>query len=139
MKPHAIDNSSPSSEALASDGVLQDLRLLWREWHGLIHAQVQLAALETRRVGESLVMMVVVGLMVGVLLIGAWLGLVVAVVMRLIEHGMMASDAILLAVAANLLVVLVLCRVLRRSSRYLQYPTLVRSLEPMPPPSKESA
>ncbi|MFO8004405.1 MAG: hypothetical protein R6U12_09255, partial [Thioalkalivibrio sp.] len=50
-------------------GVLQDVRTLARELRGLFHDQVGLAALETRQAGESLVWMVILGVMVGGLLL----------------------------------------------------------------------
>jgi hypothetical protein len=112
--------------------VLEDIQLLWRELGELIHDHFQLAALETRRAGESLVIMIVAGVMVAVLLIGAWLGFLVAAVQFLIEQGMAASSAILLTVAVNLLVALILCGVIRRKSRYLQFPALIHSLQPLP-------
>jgi len=54
-------------------------------------------------------------------------------VLMLIQQGMVASTAILLAVAVNLLVALILCGVIRRKSHYLQFPAILGSLEPMPP------
>jgi hypothetical protein len=128
MESNAVNETTP--ERVAS--LLDDAQALWHELHTLIHQHLQLAALETRRAGESLVTMLVAGIMVAVLLIGAWLGLGVAVVQWLIEQGMVASSAILLAVAANLLVVLLLCAVIRNKSRYLQFPALLRSFQPLP-------
>jgi hypothetical protein len=75
--------------------------------------------------------MIVAGIMVGVLLINAWLGLLTAAVLRLVAHGMVASSAILLAVAFNLLLTLLLFGVIRRKSRHLQFPATLRSLQPM--------
>jgi hypothetical protein len=77
--------------------------------------------------------MIMVGVMVAFLLSSAWLGLMAAAVLGLIDNGVMASSAILLAVAFNLLLVLLLCRVLRRKSRYLQFPATLRSLQAKPP------
>lgn len=52
--------------------------------------------------GNGLVDMIVAGVMVGVLLIGAWLGLMVAAVLELVDHNVMVtSSAILLAFAAR--------------------------------------
>lgn len=128
MDSNAVDETTPERAA----SVLDDALALWHELHALIHEYLQLAALETRRAGESLVTMLIAGIMVAVLLIGAWLGLGVAAVQWLIEQGMLASSAILLAVAVNLLVVLLLCAVIRNKSRYLQFPALLRSFQPLP-------
>jgi hypothetical protein len=114
-------------------GVLEDARSLWLGLRGLAHDRFRLAALETRRAGESLVSMVVEGVMVGVLLSCAWLGLVAAAVLWLVESGLVASSAILLAVAFNLLLALILIAVIRRRSRFLQFPATLRSLQPIPP------
>ncbi|CCE24241.1 conserved protein of unknown function [Methylotuvimicrobium alcaliphilum 20Z] len=51
---------------------------------------------------NGLVDMVVAGVMVGVLLIGAWLRLMAAAVLELVDHNVVAtSSAILLAFAAR--------------------------------------
>jgi hypothetical protein len=50
-------------------------------------------------------------------------------VLGLIDNGVMASSAILLAVALNLLFALILYRVMRRKSRYLQFPATLRTLQ----------
>ncbi len=132
MESHEVNDTTTRQTATHSSNVLEDAQLLWYELRALIHDHLQLAALETRRAGESLVTMIVLGVMVAVLLNGAWLGLVIAAVQMLTEQGMVTSRAILLAVAVNLLLALLLCRVISRKSRYLQFPSLLRSLEPMP-------
>lgn len=112
--------------------MLQEARSLARELRGLVHDQVCLAALETRRAGESLVWMITLGLMVGGLLLSAWLGLLVVVVLTLIERGVVNSPsaALLLAVGANLLLALILGWAIRRQRPHLQFPATVRSLSP---------
>src|SRR5512139_2425373 len=113
MAPDAEQDETPgqtgtSSDQANSSGVLEDARSLWHELRGLTHDHFRLAVLETQRAGESLVAMIVAGVMVAVLLNSAWLGLVAAAVLGLVEYGVVASSAILLAVAFNLLVVLIL-------------------------------
>jgi len=77
--------------------------------------------------------MIVAGVMVGVLLIGAWLGLMAAAVLELVEHDVVAtSSAILLAVAFNLMLTRLLFGVIRRKSRYLQFPATLRSFQTTP-------
>ena len=132
-----IKQTAPQDEPISSNA-LEDVQSLWHELRGLIYEHLRLAALETRRAGESLVTMLIAGVMVAVLLIGAWLGIMVAVVLMLIEQGMVASTAILLAVAANLLIALLLCGVIRRKSHYLQFPALLSSLKPAPLKDKSS-
>lgn len=133
MKTNAANDTtikhSTTPNELHDSEVLQEVQSLWHELRALIQNRLQLAALETRRAGESLVTMIIAGVMVAVLLNGAWLGLVIAVVQMLIEQGMVTSTAILLAVAANLLIALLLCGVIRRKSRHLQFPALLASLQ----------
>ncbi|MDO9234474.1 MAG: hypothetical protein Q7U28_00380, partial [Aquabacterium sp.] len=84
------------------------------------------------RAGQSLVAMVMAGVMAAILLSCAWLGLIAAAVLWLVENGVVASSAILLAVAFNLLLALMLSVVIRRKSRYLQFPATLRSFQPRP-------
>lgn len=140
VNPNAAENEAPLGQAATHDdpvsgtGVLEDARLLWHELSGLTHNRFRLAALETQRAGGSLVVMIVAGVMVALLLSSAWLGFMTAATLGLVENGVMtSSSAILLAVAFNLLLALILCGVIRRKSRYLQFPSTLRSLQPMPP------
>jgi len=138
MKHNALKDETPVQTETRSDpgsgsGMLEDAQSLWHELRGLIHDRFRLAALETQRAGESLADMIVAGVIVGALLIGAWLGLMAAAVLELVEHDVVAtSSAILLAVASNLLLVLILFGVIRRKSRYLQFPATLRSFQTTP-------
>ncbi|HKQ24057.1 MAG TPA: phage holin family protein [Burkholderiales bacterium] len=113
-------------------GLLEDLKLLWHELLGLVHDQLTLAALETRSAGNSLVTMIAAGVMVAALLVSAWLGLMGAAVLWLINMGVIASVAMLVAVIANLALALILYDVIRRQSRHLQFPATLRALRPVP-------
>jgi uncharacterized membrane protein YqjE len=116
---------------MSDSGVLEDAQSLWYELRKLTHDRFRLAALETQQAGESLVTMIMAGVMVAVLLGSACLGLVAAAVLWLVEKGVVtASSAIMLAVACNLLVALILSVVIRSKSRFLQFPATLRSLQP---------
>lgn len=121
-----IADSTSSGEA----GLLDDVQALWLELKGLGHDRLQIAALETQRAGLSLLAMLVAGIMIAVLLNTAWLGLVAAAVLGMLENGIAASSVILLAVACNLLLVLILTAVIRHKSHDLKFPALLRSLTP---------
>ena len=143
MDPDAAEGETPGQTARRGDpgsgsGLLEDAQSLWHELRGLAHDRFRLAALETQRAGESLVAMIVAGVMVAVLLSGAWLGLMAAAVLGLVANGVVASSAILLAVAFNWLLALILCGVIRRKSRYLQFPATLRSLQPKPPGRRDA-
>ena len=136
MKTNAANDATVKHATTANElhdsKVLQEARSLWHELCSVLQNRLQLAVLETRRAGESLVTMIIAGVMVAILLNGAWLGLVLAGVQILIEQGMVTSTAILLAVAANLFIALLLCGVIRRKSHYLQFPALLNSLQATP-------
>jgi uncharacterized membrane protein YqjE len=112
----------------------KEARLLWHDLRGLAHDHFELAALETQRAGESLVAMVVAGMLVAGLLLSAWLALMGAALLALISHDVMATgSALLVAVSVNLLVALVLWRVIARLSHRLRFPANARSLQPASP------
>ncbi|MDD5322276.1 MAG: phage holin family protein [Methylococcales bacterium] len=143
MNPDALEKETPGQTATPGDsvrdsGVLEDARLLWHELRGLSHDRFRLAALETQRAGDSLVTMIVAGLMIAFLLSSAWLGLMAAAVVELVGYGIAVSSAILLAVAFNLLLALILRCVIRRKRRYLQFPATLRSLQPMRPVRRDA-
>lgn len=123
-----LETSSLHVDPNGGTGVLNDIQALWQELHGLSHAHIRLAALEARRAGQSLLTMLVAGVMLALLLNGVWLGLLVAGAVWLIENGLQPSSVILLSVAFNLCLLLMMCGVIRRHSRYLKFPALLRHL-----------
>jgi hypothetical protein len=137
MNPNTLKNENPGQTArrdpVSESIVLEDVQSLWHELYGLTHDRFRLAALETQRAGQSLVTMVVAGVMVAVLLNCAWLGLVAAAVLGLVENGVVASIAIVLAVAFNLLLALIFYGVIRRKSHYLKFPATRRSFKSSAP------
>lgn len=116
-----------------SAGLLEDAKLLWNEVRGLTHDQFQLATLELKLAGESLVIMIAAAVMAAVLVISGWLGLVAAAVFGLIDIGVGPLTALLLGVAANVIGALLLVFLIRRRSHYLQFPATRRSLSPIGP------
>ncbi|MGR8997468.1 MAG: phage holin family protein [Gammaproteobacteria bacterium] len=137
MDPDALEDVASGQTPTHGDPVngssaLEDAQTLCQELRGLSHDRFRLAALEARRAGESLVAMIVAGVIIGILLSSAWLGLMAAAVLELIEHGVRTNSAIVLAVAFNLLLALILYGVIRRKSRYLQFPATLSSLQTKP-------
>jgi hypothetical protein len=121
------EQAAPQNESLNDSGVLADAQSLWYELLGLVVDRLQLAALETQRAGVSLVTMIISGLIVAGLFTTAWLGLLAVAVIALINSGLLATSALLLAVAFNLVLALMLLGVIRRQSHYLQFPATLRS------------
>lgn len=131
--PAALGDSAPDNA-----GLLDEVRSLWRELHGLAHDQFALAALEVKLAGVTLVRMVVAGVMVAVLLVSCWLGLVGAAVLWLVSEGTAPSIAVLLAVAVNLALALILYDRIQKQIGNLQFPWTVRGLGPAPPSIQDS-
>ena len=133
----ALDNTSTkplteNADPLSEIGVLGDIRLLGLALKSLVHDYFQLAGLEAQRAGRSLVTMLIAGVMFALLLNLAWLGLVVVAILAMIENGIALSSAILLAVAGNLVLVLLCSMLVRYKSRYLKFPALLGSLKSNP-------
>lgn len=143
MDPDLIKDQTPghttkNADSLNESGLLEDAQLLWLELRGLSVDRIRLAALETQRAGESLVSMIILGVMIAVLLIAAWLGLLAAAVLVFIENGFNPSEVILLAVAATLLLTLILFGAIRRKRHFLQFPSTLRSLQPLTPEQRNT-
>lgn len=114
-----------------SDGLLEDAKVLWSELRGLTHDQFQLATLELKLAGESLVMMIAAAVIAAVLVVSAWLGLVTAAVVGLIDVGIGPLTALLFGVGFNVAAAGLLVLVIRRRSKYLQFPATRRCLSPI--------
>ncbi len=111
-------------------GLLEGAGSLLREMQGMAHDYVVLAALETKRAGQSLIIMIAAGVMMAILLVSAWLGLVAAGVFGMIAANLSPALAILVAVLANLAVAAGLYFLIRYKRRDLAFPATIRSLRP---------
>lgn len=118
-------------------GLLDEARTIWSELRGIAHDQLELAALETRLAGESVVRMVCAGVLIGVLLISAWLALLGAAVVVLIAAGLSPPLALLLAAVVNVAAAGLLYLGIRRLARNLAFPATVRSVKPDRPPMQQ--
>jgi hypothetical protein len=109
--------------------LLVEARRIWRELSGLARDQLQLAVLETRLAGISLVTMIAAGVMVAVLLVSAWLGLIAAVILLLVGSGLAVGIALALGVVANLLLALLLASVIKTKSEDLRWVATLGSMQ----------
>lgn len=132
MGSEAPKQAATRNNTVNGPSLLDDAHALWSEVRGLTHDRFRLGALETQQAGVSLVYMIIAGVLVAGLLCCAWIGLLSAAVLTLLENGVMLRNAILLAVVLNLLVALVFCRVIHLKSRYLKFPATLHSLKPTP-------
>lgn len=110
-------------------GLLDEARALWGELRGAAHDRVELAALETRIAGESLARMVAAGLLVGLLVLSAWLALLGAGVVVLVAAGMSTAAALLLVALVNVAAAAALVFFVRHLAHNLSFPGTVRSLK----------
>jgi Zn-dependent membrane protease YugP len=117
---------------------LSDISSLWHELTELTQEQVHLAALETRRAGKSLIIVVTAAVLLAVLVLGAWLGVLAAGIVWLLEQGLPLSAALLLAVGINLLAALIVYVLIRYQSRHLRFPATRRSLRALSSQFRES-
>lgn len=123
--------SATCSGTTSDSGALGAIHLLLNELYQLSYDRIWLAALETRRAGESLVIMIVAAVLVAFMLSSAWLGLMAVAILIMVDNGVVVTSATLLTVAFNLFLALLLCGVIRRKRRYLQFPATLRSFQPM--------
>lgn len=131
VPPAVPDEDSVSNPSGHPPGLLETASLLERELRGVLHGHLVLAALETRKAGESLVWIVALGVVSACLLSTAWLALVGAATLTLVELTSLPLGGVLLMVAAvhglaaGLMVVAI-----RRRSRNLLFPASVSRLAP---------
>ncbi|MDZ4730450.1 MAG: phage holin family protein [Xanthomonadales bacterium] len=117
----------------AADGIspLEDLSALQRELRGLVHDQLQLAAVELRLAAHSLTNMISAAFAISLLLVMAWALLMTAAVLGLISAGLQPAIALLLIAILTAVLAVLLARNIRYWSRNLGFPASLRALLPM--------
>ena len=122
----------PQADLGARDepGMLDNASALWNDLKSLAHDHLELAALETKRAGESLVSIVVFGIIVAILVVTAWMGLVAALVLWLIALGLAPALAVLIGVAVNLAGAAGLVFLIKARTEAFKFPATVRALKP---------
>ncbi|SCX22369.1 hypothetical protein SAMN05216379_11849 [Nitrosomonas eutropha] len=113
-----------------NSNLLSELKALWNEFRMLSFNHLKLAVLEIELAGKSLIVMVIAGLMMGILLSFAWIGLIATLVLTLAEYDVVENNIIqiLLAVALNLLAAIILWGIILGKSRYLRFTATLRSI-----------
>lgn len=125
------DEAAPFKQPGQQSGLLEHARLLERELRGVLHDHLFLAALETRRAGESLVRIIVMGLIAAGLLLSAWLALAGAVVVVLVQRALLTpGSALALVFVLHCLLAMILFSAIRKSSSRLLFPASISRLEP---------
>lgn len=131
-----MSDTAPPSAARSGEGegVLQLLRALIADLPGLVSDRVHLLALELRRAGHALGMMVALGLAAAVLGVTAWLALWVGLVAAALHFGMPWGWAWVIVLALNLGAAFVAIKRAVALAHYLKLPATMRRLTVPPPP-----
>jgi uncharacterized membrane protein YqjE len=116
----------------AAPGFVDNAVALWDDLKALAHDHLELAALETKRAGESLVMIVVFGIVAAILLVTAWMGLVAALVLWLVTLDLSVWLAVLIGVVVNVAAAGGLVFAIKSRTTALRFPATVRALKPGP-------
>ncbi len=111
-------------------GPLDDAIVVAHELRGLLHDQLQLVACEARQAAHHLTTLIAAAVVIGVLLVTAWLGVMATAALSLTSLGFAPATSVLLLAALNLVVALFAYRFLRRQSLSLGFPATLRSLTP---------
>ena len=119
---------------------LDNVRSLWRNVRTLAHGRLQLLALEVQRAVRGLAAIAAYSVATGLLIAGAWLGVMAALALWLIEHQVSASSAVLLAAIFNGVGVWALVAAIRKECRAWGFSASLQALEPLKsaPPSPPS-
>lgn len=117
----------------AGAGLFEGANALLNELRGVAYDYLLLIGLETKRAGQSLIVMIAAGVMMAILVVSAWLGLVAAAVAAMIGAGVAPWLALTLAVVANLVVAAALYALIHFKRRYLAFPATMRNLKPRAP------
>lgn len=104
-----------------------------QEVRGLIHDQLQLAALEIRLASRSLMTMIFAAVCIGILLVLVWVGLMAAIGLVLLDVGLQPVLVVLVVTALTSILAALLFGLIRLRSRDLGLPATMRALRPSPP------
>jgi hypothetical protein len=124
----SLDVAIATPGAPMPTGLLDGIEALLRDLRSRARDQLRLAVLEAQCAAESLGLIVVLGLAVGIVLGAACLAATGAVVLRLVESGVAPSAALLLGAGLLLLGATGLAALIRRCSRALRFQATMRSL-----------
>lgn len=130
-KQAGTDTSTSPGDSGSGSDLFKEARGLERELRAVAHDYVRLAALETRRAGESLVIITALGSLVAVLAFSAWLALAGWAGVVLVDNNILSGgSALLLIAAANVLIALAVIAAIRRRSRDLLMSATVNFFKP---------
>jgi hypothetical protein len=128
--PQAQTEAAIAAPEAAGAGLIDNAVALWDDLRSVAHDHLELAALEAKRAGQSLVAIVVYGVVIAILAVTAWMGIVTAAVLGLIQLGLNPSLSVLIGVAVNLAGAFGLVLLIKQASQALRFPATVKALKP---------
>lgn len=115
-------------DALPQSGVLASTAKLWQDLLALLNSAAALVAIEARKAGISLAIVVGLGLGIGLLAAAIWFLLLAAGIAYLIETGLAWSLAFALAALLNLVLGVGLFIALKQASQGMMFEVTRRQL-----------
>lgn len=132
--PPAPDAVAPGAQPPPTEaGLLAQVRALWEELLAAVQAQLELAALEARQALVRVVTMLALALLGVALVATAWLGLIGAAVLFLIDLGVSGPVSMLIASAASIVAIVLCVVMLKRVATGMPFARTLRSLRGTPP------
>jgi uncharacterized membrane protein YqjE len=129
---HRLDKETSGTMIVARNKI--SAQKLGQQFSALAHNHVRLAALETRQAGEGLVKIMMIGFFTACLLFSAWLSLLGALVIVVIENNIVSNiNTFLLLALLHCVIVLTLIKIIRHQSHLLMFSATVNSLAPTTP------
>lgn len=126
-EPQGPDHSPRAPGTLAE--LTGELRGMADDIKGVAHDQARLALLELKRAAHSLVLIIALGLIAGAISFSTWLMVNWVAISAMRERDLLTmNSALLIAIAANMFVVLLLIGAIRHASHGLLFPATLDSL-----------
>lgn len=123
--------SAFNNQSGIDQGLLHEAKALFDEYRKLGRDHIRLAALETRQAGESVVRMVISGVVAGGVAFIGWASLVGAMVAVIVEQGWLSvSMTLLLTGILHMVALFGLAQFIRRQGRGLLFSAIVRDFDP---------
>jgi len=124
-----------TEENLQLKDALEDLGSLPAELRGMVHDHLQLAGLELRLAGRSLMAMIAASVFMGALLLLAWIALMGSAGLGLEALGLPPAIVMLVLAGLTLTLAWLLRAYIYRKSTALEFPGSLRSLKPAAEPA----
>lgn len=130
MAAEPVDGPAEAGVFSAVSDSSAELAKWWLQAKALAYDQLQLLTLEGERVANSMVALLVFGLLAGLLALTLWFAALAQTILLAQHYGLSLAQALALAMVANLVA---LWLVLRRCAHYsslLRFPATMQSLQP---------